>query len=542
MVVVATWAVFPDGRFPRGRIRWLAAASVALCAAGWLYGLVEPLSPTPVAALTNPVGIDGLPQGRAAPLYPLGLLLGSAVMIVRWRRAGGERRQVLRWLAVVNIVSIPATAVIYALPAGDLIATVGAVVMLVVISAVVLGNQIYGLDVVLNRTLVYTLLTALVAGVYAAGVGVLALLGQAVGGPWTVVAALGAAFSLAPARLWIQRLINRFLYGERDQPYIVIGRIAARLEVAGSIQQLLPDLLQAVTGALRLPSAAIEMTAEDGSSRRIAYGTAQTGAATVRFPLAHQGRDIGALVIGLRSGQNTLDQRETRLMQDIARQVAVAASNVMLTEALIQSRERIVHAAEEERRRLRHDLHDGLGPVLTAAATKLDATRNLLDKDPSKAKGLLDNIRRDLTAALGDLRRLVYALRPPVLDELGLLGALREHLQHAALPVTLSVPTTLPTLPAAVEIAAYRIITEAITNVTRHAAASGCQVTIAHTDQLTLEIRDDGAGDQAWTPGIGLTSMRERATVLGGTWTAGPTRDGGRIFVQLPLSLTGSAA
>lgn len=538
--LVAAWATFPDGRLPGGKIRWPAAASVVLCAAGWLYGLFSPFPSLSGAKLTNPLAIPGLPFWQPVPLFAGGLLLGSVVIVVRWLRAEGGQRQVLRWLAVVNVIAILVTPVIVALPAGDLIATVGTVVVLVVITTVVLANQVYGIDVVLNRTLVYILLTAFAAGVYAAGVAVLALLGQAVGGPWTVVAALGAAFSLAPARSRIQLLINRFLYGERDEPYTVIGRLASRLEVAGSIEQLLPDLLEAVAGALRLPSAAVQMLGEDGSTRRIAYGNPQPQDPSVPFPLTHQGRDIGALVVGLRSGQNALDLRETRLMQDIARHVAVAASNVMLTEALLLSRERIVNAAEEERRRLRHDLHDGLGPVLTAAATKVDATRNLLEKNPLKARDLLDNVRRDLTTALGDLRRLVYALRPPVLDELGLLGALREQLQHAALPVTLSVPATLPALPAAVEIAAYRIVTEAVTNVTRHAAASGCRVTIACTDQLTLDIRDDGPGDQTWSPGIGLTSMRERATALGGTWGAGPTGNGGRVFVELPLSFARS--
>jgi signal transduction histidine kinase len=542
---VTTWAAFPDGRFPRGRIRWLAATSVGLCAAGLLYGLFVPLVPPDVpdryAELTSPLQIDVLPSWVPIPLFAIGLVLGSVVVVVRWLRAEGELRQVLRWLAVVNVVAILVTPVIVALPAGELSSTVGSIVILVVITAVVLANQVYGIDVVLNRTLVYTLLTAFVAAVYAAGVAVLALLGQAVGGPWTVVAALGAAFSLAPARMRIQRLVNRFMYGERDEPYTVIGRIASLLEAAGSIQQLLPGLLEAVAGALRLPSAEVETLGEDGSVRRIGYGSPPPQGASVRFPLGHQGRDIGALVVGLRVGQSALDPRETRLMEDIARQVAVAVSNVMLTEALVRSRERIVNAGEEERRRLRHDLHDGLEPVLTAAATKVDATRNLIEKDPPRARDLLGDVRHDLTAALGDLRRLVYALRPAVLDELGLLGALQEQLQHAALPVTLSAPAVLPGLPAAVEIAAYRIVTEAVTNVTRHAAASACLVSIACADHLVLEIRDDGADDQVWSPGVGLTSMRERATALGGTWSAGPTGSGGRVFAELPMSLAGSS-
>ncbi|WP_416981359.1 sensor histidine kinase [Streptomyces sp. T028] len=542
-VMVLIWAAFPGGRFPRGLLRWAAAASVALCATAWLYAVLGPLQPAEAAdtGLRNPVGLGFLPRWEPVALFAGGLLLGSAVIIVRWLRAEGGQRQVLRWLAVTNAAAILVTPFVVALPVGELISTMGTLIELLVIAAVVLANQVYAIDVVLNRTLVYTLLTAFVAGVYAAGVALLALLGQAVGGPWTAVAALGAAFSLAPARLRVQRIVNRFLYGERDEPYTVMGRIASRLEAAGSAQQLLPSLVEAVAGALRLPWTAVEMRGEDGTSRRITHGgPPEPQAPSVRFPLVHQGRAIGDLVAGLRSGQGALDVRETRLLEDIARQVAVAASNVMLTEALMRSRERIVAAAEEERRRLRRDLHDGLGPALTAAATKIDAARNLTGRDLDRARDLLGDVRADLTAALDDLRRLVYALRPPILDELGLLAALREQLRQAAVPVTLSAPEELPELPAAVEIAAYRIVTEAVTNVTRHAGASRCRVSIACDGHLVIDIRDNGTASRAWTPGIGLTSMRERATALGGTWLAGPTAHGGRVAVELPLSLSGS--
>jgi len=551
VIWTTTLATFPYGRLPSGRLRALAITSIGLCVAGWLSGptsnarLVDP--PPRYADLVNPIAVP-VPDLLVVLAISLGMLLGSVVMVARWRRARGELRQVLRWLAVTNMAAIVTTPFIVALPAGSVIAGVGTMVELVVVVAVVLANRVYGIEVVLNRTLVYVLLSAIVAGVYAAGVALLAALGQTVGGPWTVLAALGAAFSLAPARDWVQRLVNRFLYGERDEPYTVATRVAARLEGAGSVHQLLPGLLEALTGTLRLPSAAVEMRADDGSVRAITHGTvAARPDATVRFPLVHQGQDIGALVVGLRSGQNALAPRETRLLADIARQVAVAASNVQLTEELMRSRERIVSAAEEERRRLRRDLHDGLGPVLTAAATKVDAARNLAHRDLPRATGLLADVRRDLTSALGDLRRLVYALRPPALDELGLLPALRETLRGAAVPVTLAAPEELPALPAAVEVAAYRIVTEAVNNVARHAGASRCEVTIVCSEALTIEIRDDGAASHAggtaaaWRPGVGMTSMRERATALGGGWQAGPTAAGGQVRVELPLTLAGSA-
>jgi signal transduction histidine kinase len=462
-------------------------------------------------------------------------------MILRWRRAHGRVRQVLRWLGVVNIGGIVLTPVIVALPAGQLLGSISTVLLLIVVVAVVLANQVYGLDVVLNRALVYTLLVAFVAGVYAAGVGLLALLGLRAGGPWTVVASLGAAFSLAPARSRIQRLINRFLYGDRDEPYTVVSQVASRLEAAGSVEQLLPGLLEAVVEALRLPWVAVEMRGDGEVTRRITHGDDTERADTIRFPLVHQGRDLGSLVVARRVGQPELDSRESRLMEHLAGQLAAAASNVMLTEDLILSRERIVSATEEERRRLRRDLHDGLGPVLTAAATKIDAARNLARRDLPRADDLLGGVRRDLTTALDDLRRLVYALRPPALDELGLLGALHEQLRHSSVPVTLSAPDTMPDLPAAVEIAGYRIITEAVTNITRHAHASHCVVSIECGERMTVEIRDDGTARTAWTAGVGLTSMRERVTALGGSWAAGPTPDGGRVRVELPLSLAGSA-
>ncbi|WP_261561341.1 sensor histidine kinase [Frankia tisae] len=545
VVMATTWAAFPSGRFPPGRIGRAAVVSVALCAAGWTTG---PLGrhtiphPTPeFAGLRNPLGIDAYPDWGAAVLFPAGLLLGSIVMVLRWRRARGRERQVLRWLGVVNIGAVVLTPVIVALPAGEVLTSIGTMLLLIVVVAVVLANQVYGVDVVLNRALVYTLLAAFVAGVYAAGVGLLALLGDRAGGPWTVVASLGAAFSLAPARSRIQRSINRFLYGHRDEPYTVVSQVASRLEAAGSVEQLLPGLLEAVVEALRLPWAAVEMLGDSGVTRRISHGDGTGRAGTIQFPLVHQGRDIGSLVVARRVGEAELDSRESRLMEHIAGQLAAAASNVMLTEDLIRSRERIVSATEEERRRLRRDLHDGLGPVLTAAATKVDAARNLAGRDLPRADDLLGAVRRDLTTALDDLRRLVHALRPPALDDLGLLGALREHLRHSGIPVTLSAPDTMPELPAAVEIAGYRIITEAVANVTRHAHASHCVVSIEWGERMTVEIRDDGTARTAWAAGVGLTSMRERVTALGGRWTAGPTPDGGRVCVELPLSLAGSA-
>jgi signal transduction histidine kinase len=539
LILVTTWAAFPGGRLPGGWVRWLSLASIGLCSLGALHGVFGPFEPGDASPqfrhFHNPLGTDLAPGFPNVPLFAGGLTLGSIVIVVRWRQATGELRRVLRWLGVVNVASILTVPFVVLLPAGELLSKVGTVVELILVCAVVLATNVYGIDVVLNRTLVYVLLTAIVIAVYSIGVALISALGLAAGGQWRIVAAVGAAFSLAPAQRRVQRLINRFLYGDRDDPYAVLTRVSLGLQAAGSTEHLLPRLLEAIIDTLRLPYARIELCAEDGWPREICSGTLTTDC--LRFPLLHQGSEVGALIVGLRHGQPVLQPRESDLIDGIARQVAVAVANVGLTEELIRSRERILVAGEEERRRLRRDLHDGLGPVLTAAANKLDAARNVAAHDLARADGLLAAVRHDLGAALDDLRRLVYALRPPILDELGLLAALGEQMRGVAVAVVLSVPDALPELPAAVEIAAYRIVTEAVTNVGRHAAASRCDVSIEHGQRLVIDIRDNGGGGTPWKPGVGLSSMQERAAALGGSWHAGPTALGGRVHVELPLSL-----
>jgi signal transduction histidine kinase len=217
------------------------------------------------------------------------------------------------------------------------------------------------------------------------------------------------------------------------------------------------------------------------------------------------------------------------------------AHAVRLTADLRRSRERLVAAREEERRRLRRDLHDGLGPQLASLTLKLDAARNLLAHDPAAADALLVELKDQTQTAIADIRRLVYDLRPPALDQLGLVPALREHaLTRKALnglQIAVEASEPWPALPAAVEVAAYRIVLEALTNVERHARARRCVVRLTLDDALQLEIADDGVGlSPGYQAGVGLTSMRERAAELGGSCTIESASDGGtRVLARLPL-------
>jgi signal transduction histidine kinase len=270
------------------------------------------------------------------------------------------------------------------------------------------------------------------------------------------------------------------------------------------------------------------------------YGKKSAGEPLV-VPLSYQQETVGELILSPRSPGESFSKSDLQLIGDLARQVGVAAHAVRLSADLQRSRERLVTAREEERKRLRRDLHDGVGPQLAALTLKLETARNLLSHDP-KTAALMAQLSERARATVSDVRRSVHALRPPALDELGLVPALREgaaQYGQNGLQVSVEAPESLPPLPAAVEVAAYRIVQEAMTNVVRHAGASKCSMRITldkEADVLHLEVEDDGRGvGEAHKAGVGAHSMRERAEELGGRCTieALPLR-GTLVSVQLP--------
>ena len=250
------------------------------------------------------------------------------------------------------------------------------------------------------------------------------------------------------------------------------------------------------------------------------------------------------MILAPRAPGEAFTPSDRRLLEDLARQAGVAVHAARLTADLRRSRERLVTAREEERRRLRRDLHDGLGPRLAAQTLKVGAARSLYPGDPTAADELLTELEADMDATLNEVRRLVHNLRPPALDQLGLIGALRDVAERyepgpatGGLSISIRAPEELPSLPAAVEVAAYRIVQEALTNVVRHAHAGSCEIRLSVGDELELEITDDGVGLPAdHRSGVGLSSMAERAVELGGTCIVEPSSLGGtRVLARLPL-------
>ncbi|MEV1244471.1 histidine kinase [Nonomuraea sp. NPDC049750] len=546
LVTVASWAwpwsiglclplilqLFPDGRPVFRRLMWATVVTSPL------FALEMGTSPDPV--------VDGIPGYLIihADLDPLwtavevrglaAMAVGLVALVVRYQRGDEQRRRQLLWLMqavlLVLIVLVPwgvlQNAPVYVLLAIPLIPAA--------MTVAILRHQLLDIRLVLSRTVLYALLTAAVVASY---VGLVALLDNVMrreaglGSSAAVTVLIAVGFN--PVRVRLQRIVDRIVYGDRADPVRAVSRVGARLDTG------LPGVLEAVREALRLPFAALRTD----DTEVAACGAPPELLHTI--PLTYGGVRVGEVVIGLRAGEKRLGGPDRAVLELLAAPLSVAVHAVALSEQLQRSREALVAAREEERRRLRRDLHDGLGPVLTGVTFKADAAGNLLATDPSSARALLTELRTETAQAIDDIRRLVYDLRPPALDDLGLAGAIRQRAAQLERPgLTVRVEATgLPALPAAVEAAAYRIAVEALTNAVRHSSAGRVRIRI-HADghpaahYLHVEVADDGSGSGAWPPGVGMRSMRERAAELGGTCIAGPEPTGGRVTATLPLGAT----
>jgi signal transduction histidine kinase len=534
-------ALFPNGRPLTPRwvpVLYLLGAGFMLWAIGGATTNFAAMSP-PVWAqgLRNPLELPFGPQlGQVGNLLVLAGVAAAAVsMLLRFRRSRGEERQQLKWLALA-VAPLLATFV----SVGNVwVSAIAVGVFVLPIALAILKYRLYDLDLVINRALVYAALSAIVVAVYVAVAGAAGLLASGQRPNFVAVLATVAAILLVlPLRQRTQRLVDQLIYGRRRDPLSVVSALARRLEAAGRPDELLHGVVIELADALKL--AGLEVRLADGE---VVASQGQSDPGAVRTSLTYQGLTIGELAATARRGEN-LSPRDTRFLQDLAPQVAVALHALQLTLDLQRSRERLVFMQEEERRRIRRDLHDGLGPMLTAVAFHADAARNLIERDPGAAAELLKELRTEVSSSISEIRRLVYGLRPPALDEVGLVEALRRHAgrfaearQNGNLAVEIDAPGDVDDLPAAVEVAAYRIAVEAINNAARHARASRCRVRLSAGESLEVEVVDDGSGwsDEARV-GVGLASMRERAEELGGTLAVSTARGGGsRVLASIPL-------
>jgi signal transduction histidine kinase len=551
-------ALYPHGRLPAGRWRAPVAAGLAATAALPVALLVVPAavaddryetrSPLLRALAVDPLGLplsDAAARGllvAALPCAALGIVVVAASVVARWRGATGLERQRLGWLlwaALVDVLVVAAGLVVPALAGGPGVLLAAAVTG----AAVVVGlrrPRLVDVDALLGRTLVYAVLGVLVVALDAAVVAVAgATLGDRVTQRGAVLALLlAAALVYLPVRAWLWRGVRRLVLGERDQPYRVLSTLAARLEAAGGPQDQLLEVAAAVAAAFRVPYVVVEVDAASGERVVAEHGTPRGDLEVL--PITYGGTEVGRLRLPRAGLRARLTDRDQRLLGDVVRQAAVVTRTAQLARQLQASREALVVAREEERRRIRRDLHDGLGPALGAVVLRIDTARNLARQNPDGADGILKEARADVAVALADVRRLVHDLRPPALDDVGLEGALRQQagrLRSPGLTVTVE-GDGVSDLPAAVEVAAYRIASEAMLNVQRHAGASRCRVSLHREDgSLVVEVHDDGIGIDPDRPsGVGLLSLRERAAELGGSCEVVGAAGGGTLVrATLPV-------
>lgn len=364
--------------------------------------------------------------------------------------------------------------------------------------------------------------------------------------PWWVnlIAFILITLTFFPVYRWARRGVRDLIYSQHDNPYPVLAQLSQRLESTPSPQAILPAIAETIAQTLKLPYVEIEAQLLDehpaGVSRLTVFGSPPKGASIQRLPLTYYDTAIGELRLSGRRADEPLSPSDLAVLRDLARQVGISLYAARLSAELQLARERLVIAREAERRRIRNDLHDGLAPTLSSLQLQLGAARNLIRQDPAKAEALLNELGDDLRSATAEIRRLVYDLRPPLLDELGLVGAIKSfRFPGPDFCFEVHAPEPMPDLPAAVEVAAYRIASEVLHNVVKHAQATECLVNIAVSDgSLTLSIADNGKGmDQVYTAGVGLASMRERAAELGGSLTVRTCQDGGAcVTATLPLN------
>jgi two-component system NarL family sensor kinase len=400
----------------------------------------------------------------------------------------------------------------------------------IALGAAVLRYRLFDIQVILRRSLVYGLLSAvLVLGALSAG-AVLKLFGWPVD-PVAFAAVVPVTLVVLSVGRRLRRVVGRRVFGDRDDPYEVLRQLADTLESTSSPQAVLDHVTHTLARTLRLTYVAIEVSGGYTSS----HGRPSVAPATI--PLLYQDEHNGRLVLDAGPLHEPFGERDRRLLDGVARQVGVIAHNLVLGDRLRHSLSRTITALEEERRRMRRDIHDGLGPTLASVTMRLELARSLMHSDPATAGVVFDGLVQTHHHALRDVRRLIDGLRPPVLDQLGLVPAVRERAARLSGGVTITVEADedVASLPAAAEVAAYHIISEALTNVVKHSGATECAVRLRRDDDLRIEVADDGVGlPPDYHAGVGLRSIRERCAELGGSADI-RTSDGGGTVVTARL-------
>lgn len=536
--------LFPHGRLPSASWRPFVRTVAGLFIVLLLAGMLGPNDSISGSGLPNPLGIG---EGSRALTYAfMGAQMGSGLLlwlvaapvalvslVCRQRRASGQERAQLQWLMLgfVGLLVLSVARLPLPEPWGEVQFAAAFACVPVTLVIAVLRHRMLDVELVVGRTLAYAGLTALAVLAYVRAVTLAGRWLQADGaGP--VVAAVVVA-TAASLRSRGQRWVDRRLFGARRDPYAVLQVVGSSTAAAAAPDAALQALTDAVREALRLPF--VQVLDDQGTS---VAASGEPVAGTHVVPVVDRGRRLGVLVVGRRWRGERQRPEEASALVEVARRAGALLSERALTLDLQRSYRSLVRVREEERRRLRRELHDGVGPALAGTALQLDSLAGRLGDSPDLA-ARAERLRDRLQSAVSDVRRVVDGLRPAAVDELGLPGALRALGTEDDDPVTVRVQADLPDgLPADVEAATYRIASEAVANALRHACARRAEVTASFVDgTLHLQVVDDGNGFGAdVTAGVGLQSMHDRAAEIGGTLIVDSTPGAGTaVRAMLPV-------
>jgi signal transduction histidine kinase len=555
--------LFPDGHLPSPRWRWFAWGLGIALALVYFAILLDPapMEESPVPDAPNPIGIESLRSILNAAealilVIPIGAIASLTSLVLRFRRSSGVERLQLRWLLTAAVL----VALLYS---GAMFASLGAswggegdpgwlvwmqnlvilsfVLIPIAIGVSILRFRLFDIDVVINRAVLFGALAVFITIVYVAiVVGVGALVGSQASPVLSAAAAAIVALAFQPLRRRAQRLADRLVYGKRATPYEVLSEFSERVGQTYANEELLPRMARALgegTGAARadvwvrvgeeLRSEAIwPEDAERPDARSVASSEESATTTSSMFePVRHRGELLGALSIEQRPGES-LAATEEKLVRDLAAQAGLVMRNAGLTEELLDtiqqlrtSRQRLVTAQDEERRKLERNLHDGAQQQLVALTVKVGLLERLVERDPAQARSIAGQLQEDASGALEELRDLARGIYPPLLADQGLVAALESQARKSAVPVTVE-GDGIGRYAREAEAAVYFSCLEALQNVVKYASASRATVSLSDGDgRLRFEVTDDGVGfdPASSTYGTGLQGIADRLAALDGS-------------------------
>lgn len=542
---IPIFLLFPDGRIPSRRWRpalWLTIVGPTILIVsfaltpGRLTGAFADLTSVRVI---NPLGIDGL-RGLIQVLTSVGAvltltagILAGVALVVRFRGAAPDVRQQIRWLrfvaltflieltaSILNAVAFDGDNLIASLLFFSLFFTL-VVGIPAACGVAILKYRLYELDIVIRKTLVVGAMALFITSIYAAIVGLGSQLFDS--SALSFVAAAVLAIGFQPARDRARKLADRLVYGKRATPYEVLADFSGRVGEAYAADDVLPRMAQVLAAGTGAEVAVVWLRVGDTQHTAAVFPADAVPPADPpadAVDVLHQGERLGALSVAM-PPSDPMDPARHKLVEDLAAQAGLVLRNVRLIEELRASRQRLVAAQDEERRRLERNLHDGAQQQLVALAVQLKLARSMLDRDVAKAGAILDGLQATAGDALDDLRDLARGIYPPLLADKGLVAALESQARKAAVPVRIDAEG-IDRYPQETEAAIYFCVLEALNNIAKYADASTTSISLVRADgHLSFTVTDDGKGFDTGATGYGtgLRGMADRLDAIGGTLT-----------------------